>query len=209
VSRLDRELASLSEPEILAALETEGPESERRCGLLRRLQRIGTAASVDALRKSLASPSEKVRVAAFQALAHIHTVGAVDAMIEALDADDADTVGWAAYFLRRIGARRAVPSLIRCAEERRDDGTDKTLLIQSLAHMPDPLAIPVLRAYATDPRWLTRREAALALRAIGTPESRTALEQAAAELSWVRAIPARRALRPRAKTTSEPFQSSD
>ena len=153
--------------------------------------------TVESLREDLSSTDLRVRVGALNRLSKLGGDDAVDAMIESLRTSDSVTVGWAARYLSQIGAKGALPSLLTTLQERGGDldGPSKDLVIMALGTLGDASTVPTLEPFLCDPRYLTRRAAALAIATIPGPESRISLELAERALSLVRGLPIRRALR--------------
>lgn len=186
-----------TETKILNTLAAAGLSSKKRRQLLRRLQSVSTSASVPLLVGSLENNDRRVRVSALFGLAHVANEDAVDAIIGVLErGQDGVTVGWAAYVLAKINARRAIPHLISRADtwQARLGSNGKAFVISALQTMPDSRAIETLKVAALDPFRPTRVAAAKALVNIDTKESRDALEWALARLSWWRRKPLERML---------------
>jgi HEAT repeat protein len=129
-------------------------------------------------------------------LAKIATDDAANAITDGLETSDPAAVFWAARFLAKLQAKTAVPALIRCLENRHAELDDEGVrsVIRALGLMPQRAAVPVLSAALRGRNRRTRKAAAWALVQIRAPESRAALESAAAELSWLSGRAIRRAL---------------
>lgn len=162
-------------------------------------------ASIEVLRDSLRSSDINLTVDAVYALARIGTDEAVDALIECLDMEPGPRFTLAAVSLRKLRSRRAVPAVIRCLETRGEEIREgqKRILILALGEVPHVSSIPVLSGALSDRSYRMRNAAAWALAQIRAPESSAALEAAAKELSWFRALPIRRGLRVRRRRADQ------
>jgi len=195
-----REIAVASESEVLARLASDPSPAECR-RLSHRLWEVATEASLDALPSLLRSPDRNVRARSDLMLRRrrFSSEQVAGILVEALDSSYSDVVEGAAYSLAKRGIRSAVPELVRRLEA--DDGTlapsAVTMLVKALSDLPHRLSIPVLASQLRSPRSSakTRRWAAVGLARIRAPESRAALQSAAADMGWWRGRHARRALR--------------
>jgi HEAT repeat protein len=95
--------------------------------------------------------------------------------------------------LSALRSRTAIPALLNCLQKRDDLRVgQRRAVVLALGRVPHVSEVPALSAALRDTSYQIRKAAAWALAQIRAPESSAALETAAAELSWLRAIPARR-----------------
>jgi hypothetical protein len=187
------------EERAIAVLRAGGLSVAEQHKQVRKLKRIGTAASVEVLRGPVRSERINLAGDAVWALRRIGTDDAVDALIECLDLKPGTRLTLAAAALRKLRNRAAVPAIVRCLATRAhvlNAGTRRILML-ALGDMPHVSEVPVLADGLRDPRYRNRNAAAWALAQIRAPESAAALEAVAREYSWIRGIPIRRGLRER------------
>lgn len=178
----------------------------RRERLVRQIKTLGLDPSEDelcvaTLRDDLCSSNANVAVGAVLGLERIGTDEATDALIDYLKMKPGPNLTMVVVSLKRLHAGRAVPSLVRCLERQDEElrHGQKRLLILALGEMPHVSAVPVLSASLRHRSYRVRNAAAWALAQIRAPESAAALAAASNELSWFRALPARRGLRTRTR----------
>jgi HEAT repeat protein len=193
------------EEQVIEALQSDRLSPQSRRALVKELRRLGTDASVEVLRETLRCDELNVVVDAVNALARIRSNSAVEALIECLTLQPDSRLTLAAVSLRRLRSRRAVPALIACLQSRGKELRlgQRRLLILALGEMPHVSEVPVLADALTDRSYRTRNAAAWALAQVRAPESSVALEEAANQLSWVRALPIRRGLRARKRRADQ------
>ena len=184
----------LSETEVLNRLASGEESPQRQEKLLLELRKVGTEASIPVLRSNVDAADARVRVGALRALAAVEGAGALDCLIEALKRDDATTTKWAASLIQRLGLEpEAVPQLIDVATERWDEHSlPRAVVVKALAPLRDARAIPIFRRGVTANDRRLRRQSALGLALLGTPEAQEILDGAVRELSWFRAATVRR-----------------
>lgn len=187
----------MGEAELLGELADPDVTLQRSRALVRRLRRVGTNRSVPVLLECAGSSDINLSLGAVLALARIGSDEAVDALIECLGMEAGPRLTTAARSLSRQRSRRAMPALRDCLESRGEvlRRGQRRILILALGGVPHVSAVPVLSEALSDRSHRMRNAAAWALAQIRAPESAAALEAAIAELSWLRAIPARRGLR--------------
>jgi HEAT repeat protein len=184
------------EVEVLARLRQDDLSLGERTSLVKELRQVGSEASVEVLRENLRARDFNLGVDAVHALARIGSDAAIDALIECLAMEPTPRLTMAAVALRRLRPAQAVPAIIRCLQARGGElrAGQKRILILALGEQPHISAIPALTASLRDPHYRTRNAAAWAVAQIRAPESAAALEAAARDLSWLRALPIRRGI---------------
>lgn len=173
----------MSEGQLLARLAQPDVTDRDRWNIANELTDKATDRSVDTLREMTKSGWQRVRLASVDALGHVGTEAAIDALIDALGSENQWVVGFSARQLERQHANRALPDLLFCAEIRASELSEagvRCQLVRAIGSMRDPGAVEVLRRYAVDPVGDVRDYAVTGLREIDTAESRAALEWAAA-----------------------------
>lgn len=195
----------MGEAELIAELEDSEVTLGRSRVLVRRLRRIGTDRCVAVLLDCARSPDTNLSVGAVLALSRVGGDDAVDALIECMCMETGPRLTMTAASLRQTRSRRAIPALVECLETRGDElrPGQKRIVILALGGVPHVSEVPVLAAALRDGRYRIRNAAAWALAQIRAPESTAALETATRELSWLRAIPARRGLRQRRRRADD------
>lgn len=206
----------MDQASFIAAVEAAARDPDRLRKLLRESRPSSTTAeAVPALRDALMVDDRKVRQSVLLHLAPVRESAATEAITSVLDWSDSDTVAVAAHLLSLRKARETVPQLIDCLERRgaRLQGKSRDSLLSVIAQLARPLSGPLLSPNL-DTRWQddprlpevleaslferdnrVRKASARAMRRIGKPESREALERAASQLSWWRGRYARSELR--------------
>lgn len=165
--------------------------------MLEQLIFVGTDACVPAVRERLGSSDTRIQLTALAVLGRIETDGAVGTLIDALHSGNPKVVSRAATHMGRRRDQRFVAPLIALLGRPAESGGQhvRRSAAFALRRSPHSSAIPVLAVAARDPDAATRRNAAIALMMIRSPDARVALQDAVARLSWWRGRYARRALR--------------
>jgi putative membrane-bound dehydrogenase-like protein len=141
VERALRRFAILGSSAVPALRESvaSAPSTEARRNAVWGLTRIDAPAAREVARAALRDRDASVRQAAIHSAALWRDAGAVDLLIQALDAPEPPVKRAAAEALGRLGDRRAVPHLIAAAES----AADRTLehsLTYALIEIADPVA---------------------------------------------------------------------
>jgi HEAT repeat protein len=185
-----------SELAILRWLGCDELSVKQRRALLSKLIAAGTERSVPALRVHLRSPDLQCQVRAVFALAHVGSDAAIAALVECLAMETGPRFTFAVRELGRRGGGLATRDLVMTLEGRAHElnNGDKRVIIAALSRAPHRSEVPVLARMLRERNGRTRRAAATVLEEIRAPESRAALLEARNSLSWLRGLPARRAL---------------
>jgi HEAT repeat protein len=142
------------------------------------LGKLGTGASVTALRKALHDVSAHVRALAAVGLANRKGARSAKTLVRALEAEsELDVQISILVALGRVGTTDAVERLIKAAEPgtlfKRKPVAFRVAATQGLGEARTPAALTALRALATDKEKDVREAAARALAHTGTPEPHT------------------------------------
>ena len=162
-----------TERELLEAVRNTELDSRARFENLVFLRRVATTASIPVLGESVGSSNHHVRATALRVLADLGGDEAVSFMEGALESSSANTVDWAAAGLEKLGAVRAVSSMVRCLAQRRAQlvGDAEKTLTEALGVLGDDRAVEELTVSAMQPRRRVRRLGLKALARIGTSQS--------------------------------------
>jgi HEAT repeat protein len=139
-------------------------DSSERCRAALHLGMMGrdAAASVPALVSAMGDEAVGVRACAACALGQIGEVQATQALVDALNDDDAAVRCEAGRALRNVGgAVLAVPSLILALKD--ENHIVRSLAAEALARTGDGSAVPALLQALEDPEELVRKNAAFAM----------------------------------------------
>jgi HEAT repeat protein len=180
----------LSEAEIVAQL---GDPTLRRRDRIKLIQRLyedldATAASVPVLGACARADDPTTRHAAIRALESIGTPAAVQQLRSCLRHPDDFTVSSAVRRLNELGAVAAIPEIVTVLQQRGPtfDPNARAALVVGLSGLlhkrPDPSAVEALSPCLLDRNHLTRKQAALTLGWLGTPEAMAALQWGAGKL---------------------------
>jgi HEAT repeat protein len=144
------------------------------------LARLPVADARATLAAALADPNDRIRTSAAQSLALIGDSEEVDALVDALEHDEASDVRKSsAHALGLIGDSRAVSAVSRTLVDDREEPEVRGMAAEALGDLGDRSAVKPLVSALSDPAVEVRFWSAFALGRLGDPAASPALRRLA------------------------------
>jgi HEAT repeat protein len=144
------------------------------------LARLPVAGARATLAAALADPDDRIRASAARSLALIGDSEEVDALVDALEHDDASDVREAsAHALGLIGDSRAVSAVSRTLVDDREEPAVRGMAAEALGDLGERSAVKPLVSALSDPAVEVRFWSAFALGRLGDPAASPALRRLA------------------------------
>lgn len=176
---------ALTQEQILARVNNPALNAATRLELIKQLRGLERRDRLPALAQALHDPEQVIRLTALEAIRKVGGPDAVDVLINALRHEDERTAYWATVRLRQLNYWFSGPAILAVAEERwasLNDDTRASFLV-TLTRFRQPEAIPLLKLAVMSSHRGVRLQAASALRAIDSVESREVLDWALSKMS--------------------------